>query len=257
MTNEQILEKAKIVSIPYSYKSGNNAYNHTEFLESHNYVIVNGDPIKDCYVHCAYNEHHFTTNWHYRKLIPALNKLFNFGYKRNDFTLIKNILNEGDFSYLIGKQQKVFKVSTHNTNILSDESDKPQVQLSHREYSYLPYNELVSCGFCNDYSSFYNDGLNTPYHRLFKFAHSSAIIENLSENNGKTILVSGDSHTIPILPILCYYYKRVLCCDNRFASFNMFEYLGMDKIDDIDDALLLVWSGNQIEKYTLYNLNNK
>lgn len=168
------------------------------------------------------NEHHFTFNCHYNFIIPKLAEYLHFDYKKDDFDLIPNSdisQNDGsivDVSYLYPKKNKQFitysngETYTGNFDVL------------------LGYN---------------NPLIITKYHNVFRFPHQTCFIENLSENNGKSILISGDSHNIPQLPILAYYYKTIYFLDNRHLD-------GHGRIDytkiQFDDVLF-----SMFEKYDM------
>jgi len=55
----------------------------------------------------------------------------------------------------------------------------------------------------------------TAYHKMFKYCHQCAMIENLDNPDAKDIFVSCDSHIIPLVPILTCYYRKTYIFDNR------------------------------------------
>ena len=189
--------------------------NYMEFKTNSNKVFflpTNGSG--DRYSNMALNSHHYTTKYHYDIVLPLLNSLFNFGFDISDFDLIDKLHKEGDFcfdlSFLFPKNDKKFNVNGLDYDI-----------------SYISnYNGLICNSNCPD------EIYNTEYHKLYAFPHSCSIIENLGDNNGKTILISGDSQNVPHVPILAYYYKKVYYMDNR-ENKSHFKWLKDAKFDDI------------------------
>jgi hypothetical protein len=84
---------------------------------------------------------------------------------------------------------------------------------------------------------------STPYHDLFCLPHLSSIIRNESKNNGRSILILGDSQMIPSLAIIAYYYKTMTYIDNR-RKINIASKLE----DDYDDVLISIY-GRNIDYY--------
>lgn len=244
MTNEEIVNNAKYIILPESAVD-NPAH---PYVYDYSNITSNRLPepkSEDLYLNSPGNAHHYTTEYHLNNTLPELNKLLNFSYDINDFYKIENVNSEGDFSYLLPKQNKQYK--TTSVKISEVEKEKyyvrPIIEL-------INSNELVTVSKCFDEDSF-GSFIQTPYHRLYKFAHSSAVIENLGSNNGKTLLVSHDSHCIPVIPILANYYKCVIALDNRFG-FDIKDTLIQDK--QIDDCLFVLWENNGPDKYFVKNL---
>jgi hypothetical protein len=173
------------------------------------------------YIGLKNNYHHYTTDYHRKYVLPLLNDIYKFGYNENDFVIKKNIIKDineitnkqdsYDLSYLLPKKDKIFKVSSLEFDIdyISD-------------FSGLMCNKNTK-----KLLSF------TKYHELYCLPHSCSIVENLSKSNGKTLLILGDSQMIPSLPILCWYYKKVIYLDNRTTDKFYYEsHLKNLKADD-------------------------
>ena len=97
MTNVEILNKAKYVLYPYLNKS----YNETYEIDS----IIKLPIVKDngniLYSNMPdHNDHHFTTYYHYKYVLPLLDNLFHFGYNINDFKYVLHNTKYGDLSFL-------------------------------------------------------------------------------------------------------------------------------------------------------------
>ena len=87
------------------------------------------------------------------------------------------------------------------------------------------------------------------YHLMFVGYHTQSIINNNGTNNGKTLLVVGDSQILPEIPIFAFYYKKVLYYDNRYKNEIMNEMLSNEQIDD---CLVQMWSGRPLNLYEFY-----
>ena len=167
----------------------------------------------DRYTGLNANSHHYTTKYHYEIVLPKLEEIFNFGFNKNDFVYKSNFYKEKDIKYdlsfFVPKKDKKFIING------------------------LDYDISYECNFMGLLK---NDKIPknvyyTKYHELYAFPHSCSIIENISENNSKTIFISGDSQNIPHIPILAYYYKKVYYWDNREHK-NHFHYIKNAKFDE-------------------------
>ena len=235
MKKEDILEKAKYILFPYMNKIYDESY-----LSLVNSTIIKLPIIKDdnndiMYDKMPTNKHHYTMYYHINYVIPILNKLFNFGFNINDFNLINYDTKYGDLSYLKPKEKFHFNVIcfTDNTNeILEYEDLKP-----------INNNEI-------------------SYRDLYRFPHKCSKIINLSKNNNKKIFISGDSQSIPDIPLLACYYKEVWYFDNRTGK--SIDWTTIDKNKTIpfsnyyqntifDDVLIQLYK-NPLWWYTDINL---
>ena len=156
------------------------------------------------YSNWKHNESHLTTNTHYNYILPLLSNLLNFKYSLNDFTLIKKYdkTNTYNLSYLVPVINKSFDV-TYNGKTEKYDFEK-LIGYTNYEKNYL--NFLKNTSFKD---------INPDYHLLFFAPHQCCIIKNLSANNNRKLLISGDSQLIPLIPILSYYFKEIIYLDRR------------------------------------------
>ena len=55
----------------------------------------------------------------------------------------------------------------------------------------------------------------------------------LSTASDKIILISGDSHMIPFIPIISCYYKKTIVLDSRYSGDDTSYYWENENIDDV------------------------
>ena len=147
------------------------------------------------------NEHHITTDSYYHIILPYINlhtKVFKFKY--DDFELVKNFTSDmkHDVSYLKPKND------THRFTI----SINGKTVARHVKFDALHNEKRIHKDNVSADSS-------SEYHRLFRGSHACNRIINETIDNDKKIFISGDSMCIPIIPILCCYFKEVVYMDNR------------------------------------------
>ena len=152
------------------------------------------------------NEHHITTESYYKIIIPFLNlyiKTFKFNY--DDFELVPYFTKDNKFncSYLKPKNEE------HRFTISID----GKTVARHAKFDALHNAKR----FHKDKDTYFEkNGFDvSEYHRIFRGAHSCCRIVNETIGNDKKIFISGDSMMIPIIPILCCYFKEVVYMDNR------------------------------------------
>lgn len=149
---------------------------------------------------------------------------------------------------MLPKQHTEFNVITYSATISQNpDTNAYEYIIAHKE-EHANFNEIVSVSICDEDSSMpvdnYRRQLDNNYHKLYKYSHKCEVLENLGENNGKTILISHDSQMIPIIPIIAKYYKKIISLDNRF-SYSMIDFLNI-KDEHIDDVLFELWEGNSL-----------
>lgn len=66
--------------------------------------------------------------------------------------------------------------------------------------------------FYDERKAYYKDSI---YHKNICFPHACSGYINNQSKSEKRILVSGDSHAIPLIPILVHYFREVVYLDNR------------------------------------------
>ena len=207
---DAVLKKAKIINFPRFQTYNDKANEGWRLL-----------PVTDdFYEGLPNNSHHYTTEYHRKYVLPLLEEMFHFGYDENHFILSKNMICKNDMvfdlSYQAPKEDMKFHVTCFNNGI---------------EYD-CGHDGLLRNNQTKKSTWF------TPYHALYCFPHMCSTVENLSNNNGRSLLILGDSQIIPSVATLCCYYRVLTYLDNR------------DKIPIIDklspeyDDVLIEINGN-------------
>lgn len=200
--------------------------------------------VKDChnlpngqkYIGDKNNSHHFTTKFHRMYVLPLLERMFNFGYTRDDFDIVENVVGEHDFSYLKPKQE-----IRYNVTCFTNGETKSNVS----------YDELMTTEN------------KTPYHNLYVYSHKCSMIENLTTDSNRVLFISGDSQMIPSILPLSVYFKKIYYFDNRSGKYklNGVECYNYDLTrtlskyylsNHITDVLVALFK--DIERYTKINL---
>lgn len=190
MTKDEIIKKAIHVYYPRLDKP-----------ENEQKVVDNVKTFNLPYVDLRYkgmklNDHHFTTQYHNKYVLPFYIRLFKlqnscrWGIVKKT---VKQDKNEFDLSYLAPKEDKVFHVRCLGKKCEYD-----------CNFSGLLYNKNVK-----------NITWITPYHELYCLPHLCSVVYNKSENNGKKLLLIGDSQSVPDIAFLAYHFKEVWYIDNR------------------------------------------
>lgn len=174
----------------------------------------------------ALNEHHFKPFYHIDYVLPTIEKLLHFGYNVNDFKLVERRHEGYDVSYLAPNKRRRFDV----------------------------YDLTDDTFFRNMSFDFIRNGKNrdeslTQYHNLYAFPHKCSRIINNGVHNGRTLVISGDSQMIPIIPVLACYFKEVWYLDNRDGVSHT---QGLDELDVTD--ILIAGGYEEENKYLETNL---
>lgn len=143
------------------------------------------------------NYHHLTTRfcWEFmlRDLVKILDikdfnpldfKPVNFSYKGNDLTFHEK-----------KNDQSVFEFSSFTRGIKTAGSHFRCVR---------------------GLTTYVHDMVYTPYHQLFAGSHQFCLVKNSASANGRRLAVMSDSMSIPVIPILAYYFDSILYIDNRY-----------------------------------------
>ena len=182
------------------------------------------------------NEHHITTASYYNVILPFL-KLYikDFHFDINDFELVPHIVelnyNLFDVSYL--KPKKEFKFSM---------SKNGQELFTNGDFQSLHYME-------DTFGDQLGDEL-TDYHKLYRGSHCCSRVINETIDNKLSIFISGDSMSIPMIPILACYFKEVILMDNRDSVSHADYY--KNKI--FDYVIIQLWEDHNISKPLSLNL---
>lgn len=234
MNKFEILEKAKYVLFPID----NKFYDEETYKEIKDLVKlpIIEDNEKALYLHMGdNNRHHYTNYYHINYVLPELDKLFHFGYNKDDFNLIDFKTNQGDLSYLKPKKEYSFEITSFEENLVVKAT----------------FDDLKPLKLCWP-----------SYRDMYIGFHSCTKLVNLDIDNNKKIFISGDSQSIGDILILACYYKEVWYFDNRtgqtkdyndIIESNTTSYA--DKYKDIvfDDVLIQLFR-NPLSWYTDINL---
>lgn len=207
-----------------------------KFISGKEYVLIGTTKENDTYSQYRCNEHHFTTGFHRRIVIPALTELLSFNFKRNEYHIVSNTITAPD-----GK----FDLSYYapNDTLYRFDVTAPEYDIHYKSgFNGLLFNEKYK-------DKILKTGAITDYHKLYAFPHSCSIVKNLYKHNNRTLLVSGDSQAIPFISTLCTVFKEVWYFDNR--SDMSFKHL-LEKAN-FTDILIEIWK-NGVDYYTVKNL---
>lgn len=237
MNKQEILNKAKYIQFPLVNNSYNEDYKKS-ISNIHRLPIIKDEPV--LYDNLIGDEHHYTTAYCIKYVLPLINKVLNFGFDENDFDLKKYYFDENgiknDLSYLIPKNKYTFKL-----------------------YSFLRDKEF---NFEYDGGLVFNFNLRPEgkYRDLFVFPHQCSKIVNNELQNDKKLFISGDSQIIPCISVLACYYKEVWYFDNRTGKEGnvidkekTISYEETYKDVEFDDVLIELYS-NPLNWYTEINL---
>lgn len=241
------MDKQELIFKESSANKNDIPFDFSDFIKYHSNVILPKVGDEYIYRNSSLNEHHYTTEFHRQYVIPALKILLGIPYNDNDFYLIEDKRDDGDFSFLMPKVKQYYKIKS----IIGKKNDDNKTCDLYVTEKIETSNNIISCDSCVETNPY--DVPYTTYHKLFKYAHSCSVIENISNySNDKTLLISCDSQMIPTIPILTMYYKKVITMDNRLPI-SMWDLLKIDN-EKIDDVLLGLWENNSLNKFIVTNL---
>ena len=153
------------------------------------------------------NEHHITSKCFQNVLAPFFSyfvKTFNFNI--DDFEKVPFFGEDYkyDCSYLKPISDMRFTMNINGVKI----------------GEHLTFDQITNVRPHNDKKAFkgYEGSMNplySEYHRLYRGSHACSCVINETVKNDLKIFISGDSMMIPLIPILCCYYKEVVYMDNR------------------------------------------
>lgn len=150
-----------------------------------------------------------------------LAKDYNLPINKEDYILIEKKTTLGDFSYHQYKTEQEFTfIDLENNITLNGNSNILRVKS--------------------------NEPMWSDYHRLYRGAHRVSCIINHTCKNNRVLLINGDSMTVPIIPILANYYKKIICLDNR-SKYDK-KYPNLVNWNEITDYLCMFTTLGWIEK---------
>lgn len=211
MTNEEILNNAKYIQFPLL---GGSFQDYSQCGKDIVKLPLTKD---DQYLTWQMNQHHVKTMSHFHKIMPVLSDLLKFNFNENDFHIVNEMEGNHDVSYPYPNKE-------YRYDIRSLYRDEKFVNVPYEEF-FVPTNS--------------QRGIITKYHKLYKYAHESSTVENLTNRNGRRLFILGDSQTIPLIPILSIYFEHISYLDNRNHVHVM------DKLREINytDTLVQLFSG--------------
>lgn len=248
MTKEEILAKAKCVLFP---KAGHadDMSDFADFIGNHETLVLSDLDSRIRYSGIPTDSHHFTTRWHYYEYLPKLARLLDFQFSPDDFYLVENFQEINgktyDFSYFLPKKHTVFCTeaakAVNTQGIVYTVKDEQTIS-----YNYLVFTRHLFNSYLGGY--YLNPSF---YHMLFYFSHASVKLVNVNAQYRRVLLVSGDSHCIPIIPVLGYYFYKVIYLDKRNPAM---QSSWLWETEKVTDALFSLFADNKLSKYTETNL---
>lgn len=186
MTKEEIVSIAKYICFPYRNRVFGEKYDNCG-RDVHRLPIL--EDVDALYSDMPGNEHHYTTDYTYRYVLPLIDSLIGFGFSMDDFELVPLVLETGDLSYIVPKKNIEYTVTCFTDNVTFDGG----------------YMDLFSEKFAESPS----------YRLLNRYNHKCSRIVNRTTDSERVLMVSGDSQSIPSIAPLSYYFKEVWYFDNR------------------------------------------
>ena len=213
------------------------------FACNHPHLILR---TSDQYKEWPCNEHHITTNFAFNTLLPNLADLLKFQYNPEDYVW-KNVnvmvgQKTFDISRLVAKEPGLYHVKCFTIG---------------NEFT-TDFSGLGNTSVAPDLTGIpeFSEG-QSAFHKMYVFGHLCSKVENMGKNNGRRLLISGDSQMIPLIPILSCIYKEVWYLDNRRYDFSM-KFI-LDKEEDFDDVLIAApglkgtWPRAELNRYLVDN----
>lgn len=213
---DNIKDRAIVVRFPY-YGNG--------YFEYKGINIDCNLPLTDkTYEGWDLNDNHYQVEYHRNIVLPALAKLLDFPFDMNDFTLEDRKTQDG----------------MHDISML---------------YPVKEYRYDVECFTMNEgmrdagYADLVHNGRGSEYHRLYKYGHNCSRLVNKTLEDGKALLISGDSQLIPDIMPMSVYFKEIWYFDNRTEN----SYVNKLESKEFDKVLLQIGSTG-LKRYTQTNL---
>lgn len=187
MTLKEVVGIAQYIQFPYMNEEYKDTYYSTVKKEIHKTPIISGKEV--LYPKMKGNEHHYTTEYTYKYVLPVLDGILNFGYDTNDFRTVPLVLDSGDLSYIVPKKDIEYTVTCFTEN------------------------ESVSGGYLDMFEPVFFE--NPSYRPLYRYHHRCSRIVNHTTKSGRVLMISGDSQMVPSILPLSNYFKEVWYFDNR------------------------------------------
>ena len=218
MTRDEIIKMAVFIQFPQP------GMNWKDYSAIGRKILRVPMTASDFYGTYRLNEHHFPPMAHFNKTMPMLAKILKFNFSKDDFD-IKEMEDQGhDLSMPQPKLNLKIDAICHTgqEDSLND----------------APFEELSKC----------KRNL-TPYHKVFRYFRCASTIINKTVKNGRRLFVSGDSHMIPVIPMMLPYFELITYSDNR-DNIEFFD--SIEKITYTD--VLFQFYDKRLTYYTKTNL---
>lgn len=154
--------------------------------------IINDDP--ELYRGWPGNDHHWTTETCWNRIIPDLCRDLDVDFNPDDFLCTAYISEKWDVTFHTPKERL-----GNEFQVVKFEDPQTVKTGCHQD--------VLRC--------LYDRDMFSRYQSLFSLWHKCGTIKNLSMKNGRRLLVNGDSEMIPIIPILASYFEEIMYLDNR------------------------------------------
>ena len=205
-----MLEKAIYIQFPL--ESGN-FYTYPDSFNITKLPLTRADMYLNTYPN---NAHHIKPDILFNKIMPILANLLKFDFNPNDFTL-----------------KQVSNTSRHILMAYPNTEQKYNCKSLYRDndvFENIDYEKLLDTA---------SHDASTRWHQLYKFGHESSIVENITNQNNRKLLIVGDSQMIPLVTMLSVYFQHITYIDNRKRQ------KILDKINDIEytDVLIQFFNG--------------
>ena len=205
MSKEEILSKAIYLQFPLQKSHGSkNVVPDT--YKNYNIDTITKLPASNGMLYSSWgmNEHHYTTEYHWKYVLPTIAKLLSFNYNENDFTLPERKNGQYNITIPVPKKEYFFQVTNLGKNITEN----------------LDYNGLT------------HGKEGTEYHKLIKWPHQSLRIVNETTDSHEKLFISGDSQLIPSIAFISLFFKEVWYFDNRdmLHIYEKYKDVNFDKV---------------------------
>jgi len=235
MRHSEIMDIAKHICFP-AWNSGTKTVHDDPWLDDLLSVRHPGSVMHhlysggETYIGMPVNEHHYTTGYHYKYVVPVVLDLFNIKFDINDYELVP---------YFLRYPQSSCPDKYHDMSYL-----KPKSKQSLHLYDYMcKKGKDMDTLFreWDDFDCVYDKDFGyTEYHLFLYCAHSVAKITNKNMPNGKSLLISCDSQMIPSIPILINYFGSITMLDHRYSVDSRESWMN----ENFDYALIAHWTEN-------------
>lgn len=200
----------------------------TETFKFPNYVDLTTINPELCNTFGEKHSHHYTPKYCYSNILPIICKELNIDFDMDKF-YEKKIYSEkydNDIALELKNDKNIF--------IYKSLVDKKEIKGNHFS--------VVRNIKRKNYE---------PYHDLFRGSHTPCIIKNLTTKETRRLLLNCDSMLVPIVPVLCYFFKEIVHMDNRTTDILYHDLLDSYYPSDYVCALI---TRNILRKQYLNNL---